>query len=735
MPRSVEVRFVVGGTSEVLRAFDSIDKRAERAEQGQRRAANDDVARTRKTANEKVREEERATREREKLLKRYEQQQIKLSEQSLKAIQKTADEKTRIEERWARASLDFVHKVSLAKQRQLEAEVREVERAERQKASARERWARATGSRIGGTVGGSVGNLASRAVGMAGMALTVGGGFGIADAVQSQFAAQRAAAQLVNAVTTSGTAPSGASVGNIMQQASGIAIRTGMAQSDVIGGMLAYSRSARGGDFGGVQQNAEFFAKMSKSTGTSITDLATAAGVLQSQNADLSKDPAAMRQLLLSAYAQTKSGSVSLVDAAKQFGTLGSTRGLFQGSEAHNQATLLGLGQIAAAGGSSEEIGTYIKDFSLEVAQKRRHTSKEIGLGGRGLESLGVHFDKTGRMESPEQAIGAIFKATGGDLGQIAGLVGKRGIPLFSELQKSFMGAGGGDAGVAAVNKQIHSVTQSTMSEGDLQSQFDQVMSTPAERLGKSFEELKEKVGEALMPELEKLANKLPEWIPKIEKAIESFGKMLDWLSEHPWEGLGLVIAASITKDLAAAAIGEAVKKTLVSLLSGGSGGGTGGAGGAPGSPANALAATAGIVGGLGSATDIYTAASNARDVHKRGGGLAKSAYRYLDDWQSGNFGWVGGASWNPLVTGAKMGLGALGDDGVQASDQGQAHVAAFQAARAKGGPMQGSSEHHAQKQTDLLQKIADNTSRGGSGMPSDGQRTHPLGASRGATQ
>jgi hypothetical protein len=551
VPNAIRVNFQVGGVDSIDRAFRSVQQAADRFESRTRKAYDNEARAAQKAEREKARERDRGAREEVRLRESTYRTNAKISTEEVKAEKKKADEKLKIEERWARVSLDYAHRLSMQKQRLIEEEVRAFETAQRKKQAAQERFSRAIGKRVGSGLGG----LAHGAVGMAGMALSLGGGLGVADAVQSGFAAERAAAQLVNAVTSSGKAPAGANVNSILSQAGGIAINSGMSKAEVVSGALAYARSARGGDFNGAMGNMDFFAKMSKATGANIEELAGAAGILQSQNADLGKDPALMRQMLLNAYAQTKSGSVSLPDAAKQFGTLGSTRGFYQGNEANNQMTLLGLGQIAAAGGSAEEIGTFIKDVSTEAAQHRHAKGNFVGL-----ENMGVKFDKVGRMESPEQMIGAVMKATGGDLGQIGEIFGKRGLPLFSELQKSYLGAGGGDKGVAAVQAQIHGVTQSTMTTQDLESQFAQVMETPAERTAKAFERVKEAAEERLTPFMLKMADALEKNEPQIERFMDDIASAVDWLTQHPFEGLGIIIAGSITKDIAAAAIGEGVR-------------------------------------------------------------------------------------------------------------------------------------------------------------------------------
>ena len=553
MSNAVKIEFQVGGIARVSQAFRSVEQAVVRAEQASLKS-------TKQTSNERVKiaglEEKRREKEFEKLAKTA----AKWEQQSVKDTEKAEKEKVRIAERSAKYMDTVRHNSALAAGRYAEQVVRQEEAAAKRIQSTRARIART----VGGTVSGTLGKLGNAAVNMGGAALALGGGFGIADTVQKSFAAQRSAAQLVNAVTSGGKPPDGANVANIMGKAGAVSMATGMDKDAVIQGTLAYARSARGGDFGGAMNNMEFFAKMAKTTGADINDIAGAAGTLQSQNADLGKDPAKMRQMLLNAYAQSKQGSVSMSEAAKQIGVLGSTRGYYQGDEGKNQQTLMGLGQIAASGGSSEEIGTYIKNLSMEAGKH----SKE-------LKGMGVKFNSSGQMESPEQMIGAVMKGTGGDMSKIEKLFGARGMPLFGELGKTFRDAGGGDKGVNAIQKQIQGVAGASMSEKDLDSQFNQVMSTSAEKFSVAQQKLTEAIEAKLTPYIEKLGDKIsdPAFMKGVTDFIDGVAKVAAFFMDNPFLGIGAVVLASITKDLAGAALGAGVKAAMEGAISKGGGG------------------------------------------------------------------------------------------------------------------------------------------------------------------
>ena len=576
MPSPVVIGFATRGLADVQRSFGTLTDamiRMERA--GGQAAVRGAAERTAATKKEGVdrdkefaklaKEAEKWEREHVKAAEKAIAQRTKAEESALKQIVKAEEQAAKQRERVQETSF---RKLERETEQHLRRETALIERETALQARATEAAQRKIASATGGALMRGTGRAFGTIASMAGSALAIGGGFAVANAVSGEFAAQRTAAQLVNAVTSTGAAPDGATVSNILKKASGVSVATGMDKKDVVEGTLAYSRAARGGDFKGAMGNMDFFARMSKVTGTSITDIGAAAGKLQSQNPDL--DSKSMQQMLLNAYAQSKSGSVSFVDAAKQFGTLGSTRGFLAGDVGKNQMTLMGLGQIAASGGESGDMGTYIKDMVIQMAAHRKKTAKDAGFGGAGLESLGVKYTKDGQVQDISQAIGALFKASGGDMAKIHGVMENRGQVLFGELGGAFRKAGGGDKGVASVLETINGVTNSTMSAKDMDSQFKQVMSTPAERFGAAMNQVTEILQEKGAPYLERFAEKLPELIALFEKLVNAGGTVADWLLSNPIKGIGALIMASVAKDLGGMALGSLIKSAIEQSLAGG---------------------------------------------------------------------------------------------------------------------------------------------------------------------
>lgn len=570
---AVVIQFAARGMQDVTRAFDTIEQRMVRAERTGTTTTNRESAARVRSTNTEVDQRRRAidklaqdvAKSQERQAKQVEQIRRRSSEMAGRAAAQEARTEVREAEKAAREIERIEEWKMRVKIRSSEMAGRMARREAEKEAQANRQASRATSGAL--KRGASTG---LRFAGMAAGALSMGGGFAVADAVRGQLAAEKQAALLINTVTTGSAPPAGATMGNVLGQASVLSGQTGMSKSDLIGGALEYSRKARGGDFQGAMDNLPFFAKMAQVTGADINDIAASAGTLQSQNPELAgKNSPQMQQMLLDVYAQGKAGSMSMVDVAKQIGTLASTRGSYAGDTATNQRKLLALGQLAAPEGSVEEAGTYIKDLTSEAGSHRKGSRKRPGL-----ESMGVKYDKFGRMESPEQMIDAVFKSTKGDITKIEEIFGKRGTALFRSLQPEYVKAGGGDAGIAAVNAKMSSVTSATMTPEQLESQHAQTMSTPAMRLQAAWEKLESTVGDKLEPALSKLADKAPEVAKVIGEIAEKGVELLTWLADNKWQGLGAIVAASITKEIASAQIGRilstAIQSGAATKMSGG---------------------------------------------------------------------------------------------------------------------------------------------------------------------
>ena len=531
----VLIDFIARGVPDVMKAFDTVEARVLKLEQATARA-------TETGARARVRA---ATGEAEVRGKVAAEGAAAATKAEVKHTEKTVD-LVKYVDGVRRRSAEMAGRYAAQQARE---EIREAQRAAAEIERSYQRVQRGIGGGAIRGMGRAVGGFASMAMGVT----AIGGGFALADIAGKQLSAERTAALLVNAVTVGGKAPAGASVGQILGQASRTATETGTSKQDVVGATLAYARAAKGGDFAGAMANMGFFSKLAKTTGADINDIASGAGMLQSQNPDL-KAPQ-MQQMLLDLYAQGKAGSRSLNEMVGLAGVVGSVRGVYGGNTADNQRKLLGLTQLAAPeAGSAEEAARGVKQMALQV---------EKGKNVKTLTGWGVKYNEHGQVADIEQMISAVLSGTGGNLQKIGGVFETRSGGLMRHMADTFNKAGGGAGGLAAAQAEMSTVTKATTTTADLEAQFNQMMSTPAEKFQMAVVKLQETVANRLEPWLGRAADKLEELLPTIEKVIDGGAELAAFFVNNPFLGIGAIVSGAVAKDVLAAGIGMAAKTAI----------------------------------------------------------------------------------------------------------------------------------------------------------------------------
>jgi hypothetical protein len=608
---------MVGQIANIRKAFDDVDKLMVRAEKSVAaragRGARERVAIAKRGAREEadahVRATEQWTKARQRIIdnsakyagriaaqeaskevrekERAEQKKTQLAEHAER-------ERTRSAERWARQreriQTNSAVAAGRAAVRAAAQEARDVERARTTRFNSR----RDIVNRGTGIVGGSVRGLVGGAANLAGAAVALGGGFTLADTVQRSFGAESAAISLSNsAFLGKGARPSPDA---ILSRARGVAADTGIGKAELIEGWQSYV--AKSSDFAGGEKNLGDLAKLAKGSGSKFGDVMSAAGWLRTQNADMT--PEEMMATMRNVVAQGKLGAVELPDLAQIAGKVtassamyGDTRSAAEKASGANAQTvaqrkLLGLSQIAIkTSGSPEEAATSITRFGSDVLSHQKGLKKTFGLD--------VADAKTGLLKDPAEVLAMMFTKAGGHLGKLGEMgLGDRSIKLAEALAPVYQTAearkkgSGGDAIRAEVNK----FTSVGYTPGQVNEDFAAVMAAKGERFGLAVESIKEVLEGKLTPYLSRLADRLPELMPKIERIIDGAAKLADFFIENPFTGIGAIVLATITKDIVMAGIGGAVQAALVRLIAGSAPGLVGGGG---------ASAVAGVGGGVGS--------------------------------------------------------------------------------------------------------------------------------------
>lgn len=711
MPAPIKVNFQVGGVANVEQALRTVEQSTARVERAAKRAYDEDVRAAQK-AN--------AAKEREfaKLGKWVEQQRMKdlkdanrAALDDLKATEKTNAAKIKAEEKWANQRLQIQMTSAKMAYRLAEEEVREVERTEERKNQARARFARG----MGRTIGGSLTSLAGTAARVGGSILALGGGFGIADAVNKQFSLEHEAALFSNQTSSSTTGR--VSTKEIADRARAIARAQGVDSTDVAKAMQAYY--AKASDAPGAMAHAELFAQLSKATGSSMEDIATTAGALRVQNPHL--DDKNMRAMLLNIVGQTRHGAVDMPDLVAHVPVITATAGAYQGDQMENQKRLIGLSQVAMrAVGDSAEAATATKHLALDVATHKDAMKK------MGIETTG----KDGRLLDPATLIANIMDKTKGDIGKIhAAGIGDRSIALFLASQEAYR-----TGGKEGVRKDIAQFTEGGYDEKGLAADVANMNAGSGERFHRAVARVSEILQERLTPYLERFADKLPELEPKIEATIDAFQSITDAFIEHPIAGIGAIIALQVGKDIAAAQIGNVISAAIARALgvqtasggaagAAGAAGGTGAAGGGGGvSVVGALAVSAAMVNSVYQGYSDSRAGKKIEDDLKSGKITPEQAQKMVDDAKKTNTNYSAG----DVLIGAsrKVGLDGVTGQGDRGKQLGEASAIANDKAL-----------------QDLINEMKANTAalkqtNGNATSPSNPNRNAPISsAPRGGTQ
>jgi len=505
-------------------------------------------------------------------------------------------------------------------------------REARHATTVRGRRARALAGRVTGAAGGAV-----RAVGAAAASiLALGGGFAAAGAIRAEKAAGAKAAALANQAfhTTGETRSRDQLKAAALGTARPLGVSTGFGTEKVLDAMRQFMSIS--GSFRGGTELASFMTDLADASDADLGDVGKTAGqVFQSVNQALTGigDPAARyaealkqtKAIMAVVAGQAKEGSIEMRDMASNMGKLMSAAGMFSGDISDLANTMGGIGQMAIAGGaaSPEEAMTALANFAQDLIKKgsqSRGAFKEAGVD--------VFTDKSHtKLRDPGTLMAEAVSKTKGNLTQLTKMFGMRGLKAVLPLHKMYVEAGGGGAGMAAMQKalaekrgQKMSATEITESAGFRRAQDDK-------QFDMAMANFQNAIGQELLPALTKLVPEFVKLIPVLTKGAEALGKFVSDAAENPLAAAGKIILALMIADLAKAAIGAAVSSALTKIImtasAGGAGAGGAGAGGAGmAGLAKAGGMIAGVAGGAWIGSDVGSN-QGARTGGSVTGGLA----------------------------------------------------------------------------------------------------------------
>lgn len=370
--------------------------------------------------------------------------------------------------------------------------------------------------------------------------------------------------------------------------------------------------AAKTGDVGSALRLMRELGPLAQATGTSLTDMVSAAGEVSNALGDMKGEERikAIGEAMRAFTAQGMEGSVEISDMASQAAKLSAAAGGIAGDRGKTLGTLGALIQVARASGgatSAEEAGTAISGFVNTLRTPARR--KRFAEAGVEIEDA-----TTGLLRDPQKIIEDSIVAADTDTAKFKSLFqnvsGARAVEGFRssylEARAKAKAGGASDkeakrAGLTAIRSTFDTFAGASLSPEKVEAMMAERLQNSdvkAQQFQNRLDEIGARAGEKLLPALERLA-------PVILQVVDAFAGTVAWAAENP----GKAITAAIVTSIARARLAEALEGILSSAA-----GGRGAGGGAGGAVGGALGVVAAGAGGFMAGKAIAEQAGDDRD-------------------------------------------------------------------------------------------------------------------------
>lgn len=472
--------------------------------------------------------------------------------------QRAAQELERIRERENNAILRDVEKVARAK-----------EKAAREEQALQEKSAKQTASRNQKIASDALGYMRKAAGQAARVAGEVIGGLGIDTSLQGGIAKAVTLEKMAVGIVNAGNRGNGSAaqrnteVTSLQTTARDIADKYKIDATQVLSGLGQYQ--ALTGDLDTAKAGLEGLARLSKAFNVDLDKMVGAAGQVGSAIGDVGKEFAspeekatAILNVLKQATAQGQEGAIEISDLATQYAKLKAAGMRFEGNTGDNISKMSALAQLAyqtGGAGSIREASNAVMGFvnTLNTPARRKE-----------FKALGIDLENDkGQFLDPYQLIKQSLAKTGGDTEKMNALFKNVvGYKAVSSFVSAYKGAGGGEAGMKAVDAQFGRFG-GKVSDATIEENLKRALETKeskAQEAQNRIDRITAYMADRLIPQLEKLAG-------PAEKAAGALAELVSTAAEHPWGAIATVIATSIGASIAKATIGEMAGKAFASAL------------------------------------------------------------------------------------------------------------------------------------------------------------------------
>lgn len=547
----------------------------------------------------------------------------KVASDRMRTEEKSARDRVKIEERANKEIERVGREASRAADREARQQERAVEQSASRQESARQRFAsrvsnRATKFLFPPPIGfiGAGRRVAGDILRGAGIDFSVEGG------VQRAIAMQSSTIQLANAERIATGSTRGSKAYDSIARSVGDKYSVG---SDKVQALMSKFAGITG-NYKDLDKIAPQLVSLAVASGsTDFGDVGNAAGMAYNQLKGGPDAIGGMVAVMRGTLGQAAEGAVDPADYAKQMGRIGAGAFKFQGDRSENMLKLSALAQL-----SMERGATSPADAARSVGSFTNTFGKKARISAFRKAGVSLFADANqDTFRDPFEIIKDSFRATKGNIPQLSGMfmdvLGRKPIDSLGAVYK---GAGGGEAGITAIQKEFDRYMGANLTKGvEKQNNADYQDSAAAKaaKFQNNLDKIASSLAEKVLPALEKLA-------PLALQLAEAFGGVIKFTAEHPIAAAGAAVTASVAR----AGLESMARGGLERLITGGG----------AASAAGGVAGLGGVAGKLGAGARIL------------GGGLAGAALGgavggALGDTQAGSF--IGGGA------GAGMYFGPLG--------------------------------------------------------------------------
>lgn len=538
----VRIQLVAEGIDSIKNAFQSIEQSAKKLEEA--------LNRTRKTGASKRKDE----------TKREEQETTRIKDTEAKKREANQEREfsklARQAEKWRQQEIAAEKR----KNAQLEAEARK-------SASHRERFFKGVSTGASSNLRG----FASKAIGLAGGIAALGGGFGVVDAVGQSLANQKTSRQIALQTFNRKSGQYDLSPEEVYSKGKALSVSTGFDTEKSIGAIKGFGETAGYENVKKMEGAIKEIGNVAMATGADFEMLSKSAGLIYAGDTSQSADDLLKKLRLIAEMG--RNGAVDIDKMSESLNVMTATANQISGDKMKNLAEVAALVQLARTKGTASS--------PAEALEAAKHVPSDILKNQKHFRALGIETKdaKTGELLPVRRIILDAIAKTGGDGTKLQHLFGERGFKAIQGVQRIFQEERGkglkagltdkeaSQKGLDKANAALDDFTETVVDSARMNKEADEMRKDPAIRLAQVFDQLKNEVGDKLVPELIKLIPKIQEAMPAISKLIDGFLEIAKYAMDNPIKTVIAALALAIGASAVSAAIGAAFAALLAPEL------------------------------------------------------------------------------------------------------------------------------------------------------------------------